>query len=60
MASQTRQNYLQVLLESIASVMGILFGAAVLSWRLLKGMRETQRAVYGFDPDVWDNPSAWE
>lgn len=43
-ASQTRQNYLQVLLESIASVMGILFGAAVLSWRLLKGMRETQRA----------------
>jgi PAS domain S-box-containing protein len=42
-ASETRQNYLQVLLESIGSVTGILFGAAVLSWLLLKGMRDSQR-----------------
>jgi PAS domain S-box-containing protein len=42
-ASQIRQRYLRVLAESIASVVGILFGAAIVSLRLVKGMHESQR-----------------
>jgi PAS domain S-box-containing protein len=39
-----RERYLNVLFQSIASVLGILFGAAILSLRLYRGMRETRRA----------------
>ena len=42
--ASARERYLDVLFQSIASVLGILFGAAVLSLRLYRGMRETRRA----------------
>jgi PAS domain S-box-containing protein len=39
-----RQQYMDVLFQSIGSVLGILFGAAVLSLRFYRGIRETRRA----------------
>jgi PAS domain S-box-containing protein len=39
-----RQKYMDVLFQSIGSVLGILFGAAVLSLRFYRGIRETRRA----------------
>lgn len=38
-----RRGYLRVLVESIASVVGILFGAALLSLRLFNGLRDSRR-----------------